>query len=81
MAEDYIQVNVPATLGKKLKSWTSVDGGGNVVESEAVVLTDSDGNEVLVATEATVAAIASSAAVVGCRATPRIICDPGRSQR
>jgi hypothetical protein len=57
MPEDFIQVNVPVTLGKKLKSWTSLDGGGNVVESEAVVPTDSLGNEILVATEPTQAQV------------------------
>lgn len=70
MPEDFIQVNVPATPGKKLKSWTSVDGGGNVVESEAVTLTDSAGNEVVVATEATAAAIASSVASIDSKIVP-----------
>lgn len=57
MAEDFIQVNVPVTAGKKLKAWTSTDGGGNIVESEAVVPTDSAGNEILVATEPTQAQV------------------------
>lgn len=60
MAEDYIQVNIPASLGRKLKAWSSVDGGGNLVDSEAVTLTDSAGNEVLPATEATSEQIALS---------------------
>lgn len=53
MAEDFIQVNVPSTLGKKLKSWESVDGSGNVVQHEAVTLTDSVGHEVSPNVEAT----------------------------
>ena len=47
MAETYVQVNVPVTSGKKLKTWESVDTGGNVVESEAVTLTNGDGSELL----------------------------------
>ncbi len=73
MAEDFIQVNNPVTPGKKLKSWSSVDGGGNTVESEAVTLTDSAGNEVVVATEATAAAIASSVASIDAKIVPPAI--------
>lgn len=47
MTESFVQVNVPATLGKKLKTYESVDGLANTVESEAVTLTDGDGNELL----------------------------------
>lgn len=53
MAESFVQVNVNATAGKKLKTYESVDGSSNLVESEAVTLTDSAGAEVLVATEQT----------------------------
>jgi len=47
VSESYVQVNIPATAGKKLKTYESVDGSANVVESEAVTLTDSSGNELL----------------------------------
>lgn len=47
MAESWVQVNVPTTQGKKLKTFESLDGGGHLVESEAVTLTDGDGNELL----------------------------------
>ncbi len=59
MAESFVQVNVPATAGKKLKTYESIDGSANVVESEAVTLTDSAGNEVFPATEFTLVAIAT----------------------
>lgn len=55
MSETYVQVNVPATAGKKLKTFESVDGNSDVVQSEAVTLCDSAGAEVVPATEATVA--------------------------
>jgi len=47
MAESYVQVNVPTTGGKKLATYEFVNGGGDTVESEAVTLTDSAGNELL----------------------------------
>ena len=65
MAESFVQTNVPRTLGKKLKTFESVDTGGNVVESEAVVLVDGDGTEIGPATETTLAQIAISVEVAG----------------
>lgn len=60
MATDsFIQVNVPKTLGKKLATY-EYDKGGNTVESEAVTLTDSAGNEIAPATQTTLAAAAAS---------------------
>jgi len=47
MAESFVQVNVPTTSGKKLATYEFVNGGGDVVESEAVTLTDSSGDELL----------------------------------
>lgn len=46
MAETFVQVNIPVVPGAKLKTYSSVDGGANTVESEAVTLTDGDGAEV-----------------------------------
>lgn len=45
----FVQVNIPTTspLGKKLATYEFVDGGGDIVESEAVTLTDAAGNELL----------------------------------
>lgn len=54
-----IQVNVPKTAGKKLATY-SFDEGGEAVESEAVTLTDSAGNEIEPATQGTLAAVAAS---------------------
>jgi len=47
MGESFVQVNVPTTSGKKLATYEFVNTGGDVVESEAVTLTDSAGNELL----------------------------------
>jgi hypothetical protein len=55
MAESFIPTPVvTGPIGKKLKAFETVDGGGNVVESEAVTLTDgTTGAEVHIATEPT----------------------------
>lgn len=42
----FVQVNNPTTLGKKLATYEFLDGA-DCVESEAVTLTDSAGNEIL----------------------------------
>lgn len=47
MAEAFVQVNVPTTAGKKLATYEFVNTGGDTVESEAVTLTDSAGDELL----------------------------------
>jgi len=47
VVESFVQVNVPVTAGKKLKTYESVDGAANIVESEAVTLTDGAGNEII----------------------------------
>ena len=59
-SNDFVQVNNPTTLGKKLATYKYTDGGGNEVESEAVTLTDSAGNEVEPATQGTLAAAAAT---------------------
>lgn len=63
MAETFVQVNIPVTAGKKMKTFENVDGGGNTVESEAVVLVDGTGAEVFPATELTALAIADSVSI------------------
>lgn len=40
MPESYVQTNVNVTPGAKMKTFQTVDGGGNVVESEAIALVD-----------------------------------------
>lgn len=40
MTESNVQVNTPATAGKKLKTFESTDGNANVVQSQASVLVD-----------------------------------------
>lgn len=57
MAETFVQVNAPSNPDKKLKAWDSLDGNGDLVLSEAVVIADSDGNEISPATEGTLAAV------------------------
>ena len=52
MAESYVQVNRPVSLGVRLKTWTSTEGT-DVVHSEAVTLTDSAGDEVILYPDAT----------------------------
>jgi hypothetical protein len=52
-AEGFIQVNIPATLGKKLKSFETVDGHGDVVQVQTVTQVDSNGVEIAPSTEAT----------------------------
>lgn len=42
----FVQVNTATTPGKKLATYEFLDGG-DLVESEAVTLTDHDGNELL----------------------------------
>lgn len=50
MPESFVQVNVPASLGKKLATFEFTNGALEVVESEAVTLVDSAGAEVQLAT-------------------------------
>ena len=70
MAESFVEVN-PATLpGKKLATYEFVNTNADVVESEAVTPTDSAGNEIVVATEATVSAIAIFAASIDSKIKP-----------
>lgn len=52
MAESFVQVNVNSSSGKKLKTFESIDGGGNVVHCEAVTVVDADGVEVTPLTDA-----------------------------
>lgn len=59
MADSFVQVNVPSTAGKKLATY-EYNKAGDTVESEAVTLTDSAGNEVLPATQSTLAAAAAT---------------------
>ena len=48
MVESFIPTPVvTGPVGSKLKSYQSVDGGGNTVQSEGVVLEDGTGNELL----------------------------------
>ncbi len=61
--ESFVRINQPGT-GSKMKTWQSVDGGANVVESEAVTITESGGIEVLLrATVGTVSTVAVAAVV------------------
>jgi hypothetical protein len=53
MSDSHVVVNVPASQGKKIKTFQSVDGDGNVVETEAITLVDSDGFEIFPALEST----------------------------
>jgi hypothetical protein len=62
MAESHVQVNVPSSPGKRLKSFETVDGNLDVDDAQAVVVTDTTGAAVPVATEPTLAAIAASLA-------------------
>lgn len=50
MAESFVQVNVPSTLGKKLATFEFLNDSAELVESEAVTLVDSTGVEVPLAT-------------------------------
>ena len=54
MAEAFVQVNTPTDPdpSHKLKTFTSLDGNGNSVHSEAVVPTDSGGHEIRPLTDA-----------------------------
>jgi|SRR6185436_1831778 len=40
MAESFVQVNEPTTLGDKLKAFETTDGNDDVVKAQATVLTD-----------------------------------------
>lgn len=55
MAESYIPTpSLVGPIGKKLKAYETTDGGGNIVESEAITITDgTTGAEVHVSTEPT----------------------------
>lgn len=55
-----VQVNVPSTAGKRLATYAFTEGG-ELVESEAVTLTDGLGNEIEPATQDTLAALALTA--------------------
>ena len=46
-SDSFIAVNVATHPGKKVATYEYVDGGGNVVESEAVTITDSAGQEMI----------------------------------
>lgn len=62
--ESFIQTNAPGT-GPKVKTWQSVDGGANVVETEAVTITESGGLEVFLrATVGTVTTVPVAAVAV-----------------
>lgn len=65
MAESRVQVNVPLTAGKNLKTFETVDGDGFLVESEAVTLVAADGSVIAPATETTLTQIAISVEVLG----------------
>ncbi len=51
--EAFIQVNIPASLGKKLKSYETVDGNGDVVQVQTLTPVSPDGVALVLATEAT----------------------------
>lgn len=67
-----IQVNVPSTSGKKLASYAFTDGT-DVLESEAVTLTDSAGNEIEPATQGTLEALAATALSIDAKLNPKSI--------
>jgi hypothetical protein len=70
VAESFVQVNIPATLGKKLATYEYVNGSAEVVESEAVTLTDSAGAEVHPNLEATQVAILGMATAIAAKIRP-----------
>lgn len=65
MAASNIEVNKPATHGKKLQAFSSLDVDGNVIYASAVVAVDSSGVEINPASEATLEAIALSVEIAG----------------
>lgn len=56
-AEKFVQLNTNVTQGKKIKVFESTDSESNVVETQGVVIANSDGDELFLATEVTLAAI------------------------
>ena len=58
-APKYVQLNTNVTLGKKVKVFESTDVNGNIVESQSIVVVDSDGNELSLASEAGLTALAN----------------------
>jgi hypothetical protein len=72
--ESFVRINQPGT-GSKMKTWQSVDGGGNTVESEAVTITESGGLEVFLrATVGTVTTV-----LVGAVVTTLLVANPART--
>lgn len=65
----FVQVNEPTTLGRKLATYAFPDGP-DIVESEAVTITDSAGNEVDVATQGTLAAAAATLLSIDAKLPP-----------
>lgn len=67
MAESFVQVNIPSTLGKKLATFEFLNGSAELVESEAVTLVDSTGLEIplITAIAALVALEAKTPAAAG----------------
>jgi hypothetical protein len=54
MPESYVQTNINVTAGAKMKTFETVDGGGDNVQSEAIVLVDAaSGNPYAPALEGT----------------------------